>query len=120
MTHRNPSFRGVPLVLLIPFLSLSLLFVGGCEEPVKPRPLLPPHFNRGDTVRVQQGETVGIITSVNSVMDDDRVNKHWNYTVMFKDEDMTYSEDMLEVVERFDWTKGRFLKEVQAEIELPH
>lgn len=68
----------------------------------------PPRFNHGDTVFVNDGINIGIIIGYTRqnvyVNDGDAVNT-WVYSVMFQNSVISYTEDKLQLVEKFDWNR---------------
>lgn len=97
-------------------LAVCLLLLAGCAEEEKKVMLLPPAFNRGDVVTINateaSTEAIGIITRVEQLSDNT-----WQYVVMFKDEDIAYGQDLLKIVERFDWSRRANQPVVKAEID---
>lgn len=96
--------------------ALCLTGMPGCGPEVQePKLLLPPAYNRGDLVTIaQEGvnvEAVGIITKCERLKDNT-----WQYVVMFKDEDIQYHQDLLKLVERFDWSRKGYVPNIKAEI----
>lgn len=66
--------------------------------------LEPPKFNHGDTVSIKDGVQIGIVVS-HQRWDLGSAEYIWVYNVMFQNSTIKYSEDYLELVEKFDWNK---------------
>ena len=92
----------------------------GCSTstPLEPKPVpeitLPPLYAKGDIVAVRDGNTVGIVTGVNS-SDARNPPLKWSYEVMFRSKTLNYSQEDLKLVERFNWDKYKPKAEITLE-----
>ena len=99
-------------------LIVTLLMASGCADTSDPSgtvaksheedhgindSILPPKFNLGDIVAVEEDITVGIIVrSYRQWVDDAQV---WVYNVMFHNKTIKYVESKIVLVEKFDWNR---------------
>mgnify|MGYP000893693047 CR=1 FL=1 len=118
-----PPQAKIPLVFL--FVAVTFLIVGalvvGCSYPdpsgnvvknhgsiqtQEPNCLLPPKYDLGDSVAVVDGLKVGIIVNHRwATVDLPLPQETWVYSVMFQNNTIEYTEEKLELVEKFDWSR---------------
>ena len=100
------------------FVVLFVVLIAGCGAPdpsgqeVEQHPtshtivdedlLKPPQFNHGDVVAIKDGLQVGIVVKYQRWELND-MKFTWVYHVMFQNSTIKYSEDNLELVDKFDW-----------------
>lgn len=77
------------------------------EIPDEGETLEPPKFNYGDVVSLGSGDSVQIGVVVSHQRYDFAGGRHWTYNVMFQNCTIIYSEENLELVEKFDWKPAK-------------